>query len=108
MMSVPVIRPRDELTNSMKQDSSSRSATQEIHRLLWNPKFRFRVDKNPSMVHILSQMKTVRILPHNSFKIHFNIILLPLSSLLCNLNAKIPRRSLRLPIEDHLQSLTVS
>jgi hypothetical protein len=57
-----------EETRSWKADSDSTS--QEIPRLLWNPKIPYRVHKSPPLVPIPSQM-----LPTHFHKIHFNIIL---------------------------------
>jgi hypothetical protein len=66
-------------TNSMEQGplwkANTSSATQEIFRILRNPRIHYHVHKSPTLVPILSQINPVRILPTDLFNIHFNIIL---------------------------------
>jgi len=57
------------------RESSSFSATNEIPRILWNPKVYFRVHKGPRLVPFLSQMNPVHAVPSYLLKIYFNIIL---------------------------------
>jgi hypothetical protein len=55
-------------------EANSHSASQEIPRLLWNPKAHYRVHMSPQLIPILSQMNTVHTFPPYFPKIHFNII----------------------------------
>jgi hypothetical protein len=59
-----------------------RSASQEILRVLWNPKVHHRIHKSPTPVDILSQMNLIHTLKLYFPKTHFNIIIpsTPLSS----------------------------
>jgi hypothetical protein len=49
--------------------------TQEIRRILWNPKVHNRIHKSSPPVSILSQIDTVHCPPSNLSQVHFNIIL---------------------------------
>jgi len=70
---------RNVLTNYMERslswEANSRSASQEIPRLLWNPEVNYCADKSPPLIPVLSQMHSVHTLPNYFFKIHSNIIL---------------------------------
>lgn len=59
------------------READSRSATQEIISLLWDPTVHYSVQKRPPPGHILSQMNTINTLQSYSPNIHFNTILPP-------------------------------
>ena len=57
------------MEHSPSWEANRSSATQEIFFILWNPKFRFRIHKNPPPYPILSQIDPMFALPSNLSKI---------------------------------------
>jgi len=67
------------MEQNLYREANSRSASQEIPHLLWNPKIHCSVHKNPPLIPLLSQMNPVQNFSPYFCKFHANIIILSTS-----------------------------
>ena len=63
------------MEQSLSGEANRFPATQEIPRILWNPKVYNRIYKSPPPVPVLSQLDPVHTSISHFLKIHLNIIL---------------------------------
>ena len=97
------------LTYSMEQSPSWEAnrfaASQEIPRILWNPKVHYRTHKRPPPVPILGQLDPVHTLTSHFLKIHLNIILpsAPRSPQLC-ISLRFPTKTLYTPLPSPIRA----
>jgi hypothetical protein len=61
--------------NESTTTANSRSVSQEVSRLLWNPKVHYRVHHSPPLVSNLTKVNPIHALPPYFFKIHSNKLL---------------------------------
>jgi hypothetical protein len=62
------------MEQSPSYEANQFSASQEIPRILWEPKIHYRIHKRPPPVPVLGQIDLVHALTSHFLKLHLNII----------------------------------
>jgi hypothetical protein len=63
------------MEQSSSWEANRFSASQEIPRILWNPKVHYRINKFLPTIYVLSHVDSVHAAPFHILQIDFNIIL---------------------------------
>ena len=93
------------MDQSLSWEANQFSASQEIPRILWNPKYHYRIHKSPPPVPILSHIDPVHALLSHCLKFYLNIILpsRPGSSK-WSLSLSFPNKTMYTPLFSHIRA----
>ena len=87
------------MEQSPSWEANSSSSSQELPRILWNPKVHLRIHKSPLPVPVQSHISPVHVSPFSLLKIHFNNIL-PTTPVLpsCFISSGLSNKTLHAPL----------